>query len=183
MANECYNCDALAVHEAFGDICAPPRPGGIDSAVLVLCGEELADPTSGTEVDALITAEGAKLVKQIAMSLEGSEQILSQYLVTPCDTPRVQYVNWTGTMRDLMFSTTNFEFWTQLINGYKVSAILAHLCLADGWDDVSLYMKGNISFAGNPIIPLDGTDTDRFEVTYTFRGEISLIATPAGVFD
>lgn len=183
MANDCYNCEDLETHERFGTICAPPRAGGMDAAVLGLCGSELADPSDGTEVNALIDGDGARLIEQIALSLEGAEQVLSQLTVTPCTQPRVIRVNYTGTLRDLAFNRNNLIFYNRLINGYQTAFIIGRLCSSDGWDDESLYMVGSISFAGNPIIPLDGTDVDRFELTYTFNGTMQLIDTPTGVFD
>lgn len=185
MANDCYNCEDLETHERFGTICAAPRGGGIDAVVFVMCGETLTeeDASDGTAVNNLINSDGARLVEQIAMSMDGAEQILAQVTVTPCDLPRVIRVNFSGTLRDLAFTANNLIFYNKLIRGYRISGLVARLCATDGWDDESLYLSGNISFAGNPIIPLDGTDVDRNELTYTFNGTMALIPTPTGVFD
>lgn len=183
MANDCYNCENLETHERFGTVCAAPRAGGIDAAVLVLCGETVADPSDGAELNTLIDGDGARLVEQVSIGIDGAEQVLSQFTVTPCDQPRVLYVNFTGALRDLAFTRQNMIFYNRLIAGYKVSAMIGRLCTTDGWDEESVYLNGTMSFAGNPLIPIDGTDTDRFELTFTFRGEMTLIDTPTGVFD
>jgi hypothetical protein len=185
MANDCYNCDDLETHERFGTICAQPRAGGIDAAVFVMCGETLteSDAENGTVVNTLIDGDGARLVEQVAIGIDGAEQVLAQVTVTPCDQPRVIRVNFTGSLRDLAFNRNNMVFYNRLIGGYRISGMIGRLCASDGWDDESVFLSGNISFAGNPLIPIDGTDVDRFELTFTFNGTMTLIDTPVGVFD
>lgn len=185
MADDCYNCETLEDHESFGDVCGPPRQGGMSGAVFTNCGFALTEEESenGTTVQTAIDNDQAMLFNQISMSLDGSEPVLSQFAASPCDLPRVLYVNWTGTIRDLAFTKQNFENYVRLVNGYRFSGLIAKLCDQDGWDDHSLYMSGNISFSGSPLIPLESSDTSRFELTYTFRGSVALIDTPTGVFD
>ncbi len=72
-----YNCEALGDHEVATLTCKGPRPAGISEVVLILCGNDLTDPSDGTEVNALIAAGDAKLVQQIRMGIGQGESTLS----------------------------------------------------------------------------------------------------------
>lgn len=176
-----YNCEELTDHEASSLSCLGPRPSGISEVVLILCGNDLTDPSDGTEVNALITAGDAKLVSSIRMGVGVGEPTLSPK-TTACGLPQTLYVTYSGNIIDYSWNETNFEFWNTLTSGYTIQGAIARMCPKTGFDDQSLYLDGEISFAGGAII----TDTDeepaRFEITFTYKGDIHLITTPAGVF-
>jgi len=176
-----YNCEALGDHEVATLTCKGPRPAGISEVVLILCGNDLTDPSDGTEVNALISSGDAKLVQQIRMGIGQGESTLSPK-TTACGLPQTLYITYSGNIIDYSWNTTNFDFWTTLSSGYTIAGAIARLCPKTGFDDESVYLDGEIAFTGGAII----TDTDeepaRFELTFTYKGNISLIPTPTGVF-
>lgn len=180
-----YNCDELEDHESLDTQCLGPRPSGIGEAVFILCGNTVTEENAsdGTFVNALISSQDARLVQLINLGLDSAEPVLSPFPASPCRPAQTLYVNFTGSIVDIGFTATNMTFWNQLINGYSIAGMIARLCPKDGWDDESLYMDGEITFTGSPLVPKEGTDVARFELTYTFRGSVKLIPTPAGVFE
>lgn len=184
MNGDCinYNCDELPDHEPFGTECAPPRQAGFSAIVLVLCGTDITDPSDGTEVNTAITNGNAKLVEVISAGLDSAEPVLSNVAATPCRAFQTLYVNYNGSITDLSWTQNTMEFWTTLIEGYTAAAVILRQCAQDGYPDQSVWIDGEVTFSGSPINTKDGTDTARFEITFTTRKKPEIITTPAGVF-
>jgi len=184
MNGDCinYNCDTLEDHESFGSACTPPRQAGFSAMVLILCGNDVTDPENGTEINALIDADNAKLVEVIAAGIDSADPVLSTIAATPCRAFQTLYVNYNWSLTDLMWSQANMDFWTNLVGGYTVAGAILRQCPQDGYDDQSVWIDGEITFSGSPINTKDGTDTARFEITFTTRKKPQIIDTPVGVF-
>jgi hypothetical protein len=176
-----YNCATLTEHEVSTLACKGPRPAGISSAVFILCSSTLVDPSDGTEINALITSGDAKLVENIRMGL-GSGEVTQSPKVTACGLPQTLYVTYSGNITDYSFNQQNMEFWTTLTSGYTISGIIARLCPKSGFDDESLWMDGEVSFSGSPVIADTDEEAANFAITYQYKGTVSLIPTPTGVF-
>lgn len=184
MNGDCinYNCDTLEDHESFGSACQPPRQAGMSAAVFILCGSDIADPSDGTEINALIASGDAKLVEVVAIGIDSAEPQLSTVAATPCRAFQTLYVNYNGSITDLSFTQANMDFWTTLTEGFTVAGAILRMCPQDGYDDQSIWIDGEITFSGSPINTKDGTDTARFEMTFTTRKKPAIIDTPVGVF-
>jgi hypothetical protein len=176
-----YNCEELTPHEASSLNCKGPRPGGISELVLILCGAGDIDPTDGTEVNALIASGDAVLVSSVAMGLNVGEPTLSPK-TTACGLPQTLFVTYSGTITDYSWNTSNFEFWNTLTSGYTVQGAIARMCPKTGYDDQSVFLDGEISFGGGAVIENTDETPARFDITFTYKGDVELIATPAGVF-
>lgn len=176
-----YNCDTLTDHEVATLACKGPRPAGISEAVFILCAANLTDPSDGVEVNALITSGEAKLVQNIRMGL-GSGEVTQSPKVTACGLPQTLYVTYSGAITDYSFNQTNMDFWTTLTSGYTISGIIARLCPKAGFDDESLWMDGEVAFSGSPVIADTDEEAANFAITYQYKGSVSLIPTPSGVF-
>ena len=176
-----YNCEQLGDHEIATLTCKGPRPAGISEVVFILCGNDLTDPSDGTEVNALIASGDAKLVQSVRMGL-GSGEATQSPKTTSCGLPQTLYVTYTGNIVDYSFTTENMAFWSTLTSGYTIAGAIARLCPKTGFDDESLYLDGEIAFSGSPVVPDTDEEPARFEITFTYKGDVSLIATPTGVF-
>lgn len=181
-----YNCETVGDHEVALMTCNGARPAGISQVVLIACDsdiEDSADAEDGTVVSAAITADTAKLVEQIKMSLDNGETTLSPK-TTGCGLPTPLYTTYSGTIEDYNFSkqTVN-EFWGVITRGYSFKGAIARLCPKSGWDDQSLYLDGEIIFSGSPNISNDDANAAFYSISYQFKGSVTLIDTPAGVFE
>lgn len=178
-----YNCDTLEDHESFGSQCLAPRSSGFGEAVFILCNQDLTDPSDGTEVNALINGGDAKLVQVISAGLDSAEPVVATITASPCRQPQTMYVNYSGSITDLNVTAATMTFWTRLIGGYTIGGMILRFCEQEGYDDQSLYLDGEITFSGSPVFPKEGTETARYEITFTFRGTPEIIDTPQGVFE
>lgn len=183
MLQECenYNCDELVDHVSLASQCLPPRKAGVSQIALVLCGAGLEDPSNGTEVAALIVSGQIKTILGLRFGFDSADQVTVDK-ITSCGTARVLHTTFSGTLKDWAWLQENMTLYTQLIGGYTVAGIIARQCPQPGWPDTSLWLNGEISFAGSPIVPDDDDDTARFELTWQFKGSVEIIPTPAGVF-
>ena len=176
-----YNCEELGEHEVLTLQCKGPRPAGISEVVFILCGNNLTNPSSGAEVLALLASNEARKVQRIRMGLNSSEPTQSPK-TTSCGLPETLFVTYSGSLTDYSFNATNMDFWNDFAGGYTVQGAIARMCPKAGFDDESLYMDGEISFTGSPIVPDDDEEAARFELTYQFKGTVTLVPTPPGVF-
>ncbi len=182
MSESCFNCGDLSDHEVAELTCSGARPAGVSDILIGLCGNSILDPSDGTQWTTALGADFAKEIFNVAAGIDSGEPTLSPK-ITACGTPTTLYVTYSGTITDYNFTAENFTFWTSLINGYKVPSMLMRLCPKTGWDDESMWLDGEISFTGSPVAPNTDEEAARFEITFTFKGNISLVPTPAGIFD
>lgn len=175
-----YNCEALEDHEVVVG-CAGARPAGVSDILFALCGHSIVDPSDGTQWTTALNANFAKELFSVAAGFDSGEPTLSPK-TTACGLPSTLFVTYTGTITDYNFTSDNVAFYNTLINGYKIPAMLMRLCPKSGWDDQSLWLDGEISFTGSPVVPNTDEETARFEITWSFKGDVTLVDTPSGLF-
>jgi len=182
MSELCTNCDNVTNHEVATLDCSGPRPSGVADAVLALCGNSIVDPSDGTQWATAIAGEFAKELFNITGSIDSGDATLAPK-TTPCGVQRTLYTTYTGTIVDYNFTSANFDFWNPFLNGVTIPGMLMRLCPKDGWDDVCMWLDGTVSFSGSPVVPGDDAEAARFEITFSFKGNITLVPTPSGVFE
>jgi hypothetical protein len=182
MSESCFVCDELTDHDVQELQCDGPRPGGVKDILFALCGNSVLDPSDGTQWTTALGAGFAKEVFNLVAGIDSAEPTLSPK-TTACGLPKTLFVTLTGSIVDYNFSAGNFTFWDRLINGYTIPQMLLRICPKPGFDDVSIWLDGEISFTGSPIVPPTDEEAARFELTWTFKGERSVVPTPEGIFD
>jgi len=184
MANcNSYNCDSLGAYNSTFDNCSTFRTGGTSALVLLACGAILADPTDGTEINALIAAEQAWLIENVKVGIQAGTPVTVDP-VTSCGTPKVIKNTYTMSVYDAKVDATNNDFWNQLINGYVVGGFIANICSTDRLDDIAIYVDAEVSFSGGLVNPYVNTELIRFELTATWNSVgYDVITAPTGVWD
>lgn len=180
------NCnEAELSHEAEDLICLGTRPAGASSVVLYWCLDNITDITVPAQTLDAIAAGEALLVEDIAF---GSD------LPTPtngpkptaCGTPGVLFNTRNVTLSDYSYNETNNDLYESLGNGRKVAAILAWDCNSNpNFADTSRYYvpsAGHISFSGGLSSAATDEEAAFFQVTGTYKGSVTIIPTPAGIF-
>lgn len=184
MANcNSYNCLSLGTYNTTLDNCSTFRTGGTSSAVLLACGATLADPTDGTEINALIAASEAWLIENVKIGISAGTPVTVDP-ITACGTAKVIKNTYTGTIYDAKVDATNNDFWNQLTNGYVIGGMILNVCSTDSLADIAIYIDAEISFSGGLVQPDVNTDLIRFEVTFTWNSVgYDIITAPTGVWD
>lgn len=181
------NCNETPVsHDAEDLECKGARPAGASAAVLFFCLDNITDITDPAEILAAIAADEALLVESIRFGNDAPTPTLGPKTVS-CGTPGVLFNSYTVKITDYSYNQTNNELYEALGNGRKLSAILAWDCNTKAtYSDTSRYYvpsSGGITFAGGLVSPDDDEEAARFELTGTFKGGVTIIPTPAGVFE
>lgn len=141
-----------------------------------------ADPSDGTEINALITNGSARLVTNVKAGLSAPSAQESTALVA-CATPTVSTYDRELTITDGKVSSENVLFWNSInaSAGIRIVGALIHECA----EDRVTFIDKTISFRGGRVLP-DNNDADlqRFEMTGLFKskGDPTIHTMPVGVF-
>lgn len=175
-----YNCDPLSTQ--VQNDCGEILNGSGAEVVVFSCGNLPTDPTDGTEVNALITANDAVLFKEVMAELpEGSPLEGASYIAG--GQTRISTVERTVAWIDANVNEFSHAAYDSLdyATGQTVGALLIKLYE----EDVCLYIEPNvagIAFKGS----LTGSDTEALRYVYTANWKNKLnprvVAEPAGVF-
>jgi hypothetical protein len=178
------NCTDIGTHDPEDLTCKGPRSAGASSIVIFLCLDNVSDITNPTQINAAIAADEAILVENIRFGSNAPTPALSPKLVS-CGLPGVLHNTYPINITDYSYNSTNNDLWQTFASGVTAKAILAWDCLKSTYDDTSRFYNatgGAIQLQGGLVSPDDDDEAARFEITGSFKGDVSIITTPAGVF-
>jgi len=162
------------------DGCGEQFNGGIRH-IVVFTGDLPADPSNGTEVNALIADGTAKLIRNVKVGISPPSEITTTSYISCVSDPVVNYDREISLM-DSTVTADNVEFYNSInsASGNKASGILMFECDADR----CTFVDKDIVFSGGRNVPDQNDDSQRFEFTLRYRatGDGSIVTTPAGVF-
>lgn len=177
-------CTDIGSHSTEDLICKGPRPGGASSIVIFLCLDNITDITSASQILAAIAAEEAILIENIRFGSAAPTPTLSPK-TTSCGLEQVLFNTYPLTLVDYSYNDTNNDLWSTFASGVTAKGILAWDCTKASFSDTSRYYNasnGAIQLTGGLVSPDDDAEPARFEMAGSFKGTVSIIATPAGVF-
>ena len=176
-----YNCQSLETWESTLDNYATYRAGGSSSIILIACGATLTDPTSLTEIDALIAGGEAWRMEnvKVGFSPQSPETVAP---VTSCGTERVISNTYSATIFASQVSTSNATFINSLTSGYVTGGLMFGVCETDGLTDLLLFADAEISYQGGLVLPDTNSDVIRFEMTATWKGDVQVYEDTEGIF-
>lgn len=180
------NCNESELsHDAEDLLCLGVRPAGAAQVVLFWCLDSITDITVPAQILAAIAAGEALLVTDIAFGSDLPTPTLGPK-VTACGTPGVLFNSRTLTLTDYSYNQTNNELYESLGNGRKAAAILAWDCNSNpNFSDTSRYYvpsSGSINFSGGLSSSATDEEAAFFQVSGTYKGSVTIIPTPAGIF-
>lgn len=168
------------IGDYVNDDCGDAFAGGIRH-VVIFTGELPADPSDGTEVNALIDAGSAKLIKDVRVGISAPSEVTTTSYIACVSDPVVNYDRELNYM-DGNVTDANVSFYNSInsTSGNKASGMLLYECDAER----STFIDRDIVFSGGRIVPDQNDDSQRFEFTGRFRakGDAQIVTTPAGVF-
>jgi hypothetical protein len=159
--------------------CQAYLPGGESIALVVLAGNNIADPSDATEINAGIAEGWVKVLQNISLEIPRGSDITVDNPV-PCGEPiavnRTTVIN----LIDANVTVNNVDFWNSL-DGKNVAQIIGFDCDSDFVTNIN--PSGNISISAGFVLPVNNTEFQRFQVTASFKGKnaISKAAKPVGV--
>ncbi len=180
------NCNEVAVsHDAEDLICLGARPAGSSSIIIFWCLDSITDITDPAQILLAISLDQAILVTDIRFGNAAATPTTGPKL-TSCGTPGVLYQSYPLNLTDYSYNQTNMELYDALGGGRKAAAILAWDCnTKPTFANTSRYYlpsAGGITFSGGLVDPDDDDEAARFELSATYKGGITIIPTPAGIF-
>jgi hypothetical protein len=180
------NCNETPVVHTTEDLtCIGPKPAGAPSIIVYWCLDNISDISDPAQTIAALANDEALEIKDILFGSDAPAPTFGPKTVS-CGSPTVLYNTQTLNITDFSYNQDNNELYEALGNGRKVAAILARDCNTKAnFPDTSRYYTpsyGGITFAGG----LNDADNDDeaafFKVTGTYKGGVTIIPTPAGVF-
>jgi hypothetical protein len=168
------------VEEYVDSTCNETYAGGIRHMVIFLDALP-TDPSSGSEILALIASNNARLVTNVKVGIPlPSEISVTRYI--SCSPATVANYDRTFTLMDDNVIDDTISFYNSLnaTTGFEAVGVLLYHCDANR---VS-FIEDPISFSGGLVIPDDNNDLQHFEFTakYKSKGDARIYATPSGVF-
>lgn len=162
------------------DGCDVSYAGGMRHA-LIFVGTVPADPSDATEIQAMIDAGTAKLVKGIRVGISAPSEVTATSYEACVSDPVVNYdreLNWMdGTVTD-----ENVSFYNTLnsASGNKASGLLLYECDADR----ATFIDKTVIFSGGRISPDQNNDAQRFEFTLRYRSktDAAIVPAPGNIF-
>lgn len=180
------NCNEVELsHDAEDLNCKGARPAGSPSIVLYWCLDNITDITNPAETLAAIAAGEALLVEDILFGNDAPTPTNGPKTVA-CGTVSVLYNSYPLNLTDYSYNQTNNALYEALGNGRSVAAILAWDCGTNpNFTDTSRYYvpsAGGITFSGGLVDPDNDDEVVSFQLAGTFKGSVTIIDTPAGIF-
>jgi len=180
------DCGQTALtHSAENLDCDGLHPAGSQDLILFFCLDDVSDITDPSQINNALNQGSALRVELVKFGSDLPTPTLGPK-ATSCGVPKVLYVTSTMTITDYSYNQENNELYNELGAGRGVAAVLARDCQTNAnYADTSRYYvptSGNISFAGGLSSADDDDEAAFFQVTGTYKGGVTIIATPAGVF-
>jgi hypothetical protein len=173
-----YCDEALSPHVQVD--CDDFKLGGISGAVLFACGSEPTDPTSGSEVSAIIEAGNAVLIQGTRIGIPAGSPVTVTSAVA-CGTDDTVNYDRTATLFDANLNAANDVFYN-IANRRKFGAAIFYNC--DAGDAFYVNPPSGIRAQVSPVVTDQNTEYRRYEGLFAWRDlNIPLLTTaPSGVF-
>jgi len=180
------NCNEVELsHEAEDLVCLGLRPAGAAQIVIYWCLDNITDITVPAQTIAAIAAGEAIKLTYILFGNDAPTPTTGPKPFA-CGSPGILYNSYPISITDYSYNQTNNELFGALGNGRNVAAILAWDCNTNpNFSDTSRYYvpsAGGITFSGGLIDPNNDDEVASFVVNGTFKGGVTIIPTPAGIF-
>lgn len=176
-----YNCiDPLGTHTL--NACGIERQGGASAAVLFECGSLPTDPTDGAEINALISAGEAYLIRNVNISYEAASPVEIESNI-PCQPAKVINYDRTGRLIDTNVNEQNVVFYNKIFAGRVFGGMIIFECGNED-DPKAKYIDKSITFTGSDLLPSTDSEWQRFEATFKWKSRypnVSVIDVPTGV--
>lgn len=176
-----YNCiDPLGEHTL--NTCGVERQGGASALVLFECGSLPTDATDGAEINALIAAGEAYLIKNVNVSYGAASPIEIDSNV-PCQPQKVINYDREGALVDSNVNAANVEFYNKIFAGRVFGGAIIFECGNED-DPKAKYISKSITFTGSDVLPNTDGEWQRFEATFKWKSRkpnVEVIDVPQGV--
>ncbi len=150
-----YNCDdAIGTHTP--NDCGVERVGGANAILLIECGSTVSDPTSGTEINALLDAGNAILI-------EGDSAV-------PCQPSRVVNYDRTLVILDQNVNAANVTLYDKIYGGRRFSGAIIWEC-GNEEDQKVKFINSVITFTGSDRLPNSNSEFQDFEGTGKWKAK------------
>lgn len=161
--------------------CTTKYKGGSNASVIIRCGYEVADPSDGTEINALIDAGNAAAISNLKINWDAPSAVTTpSYVGCVPDTLATQ--DWSMTFIDRNVTAEASEFYGALIRdfGGEIGGIIVRDCGAGRVH----YINEAITMSGGPVMPDQDTDIQRYELTLNWRSDDfpEIASSPADVW-
>lgn len=175
-----YNCQDELGAQRLND-CGYERQGGAANILLIECGFSLANPSSGTEINALVTAGNAQLIRNINFSYDYASAVEVDSNV-PCSASRVANYDREATLIDRNVNQQSVTFYDTIFKGRRFSGILLFECGNEDQLKVR-YINAVITASGSDRFPNNNNDFQDFKATFKWRSltMAALYPAPVGV--
>lgn len=176
-----YNCDALETH--VRNDCGVYRQSGSKDLIIFECGVTISDPTDGTEINALITANQAELIRNIKFGMEAPSPVEIDPLVA-CAPQSVANYDRTASFTDPNVNASNITFYNSInaSNGRSFSYVMFKECAPE--TPMVYLIDAEVVVKGGLVFPDTDSEFQRFEMqmAWKHKGDPAIYAEPAGVF-
>lgn len=171
-----FNCPAFT-DQTLND-CGDVLVGGADSALLIACGSTLVDPSDDVEVNALITAGNAVVIKHLKIGIDAASPIEIDP-VTSCGPAKTINYDRTGTWYDANINAANITMYNDILSGRSFGGLVIREC-----EGQVTYIDSEVTFQGSRIIPNNNNEAQRVEATFRWKSQTegTIHAEPAGIF-
>ncbi len=182
MANcASYNCQSLTTFESTLANCSTYRGGGSSSILLLGCGHTITDITDLAQVEAAIAGGTAWRMENVKVGVSpGSPETIAP--VTSCGLERVINNTYTASIYAAQVDPDNAVFISALTSGYVIGGIAFGVCPTDSLSNIILYADREVSFTGGLVLPDLSSDVIRFEMTASWKGNLTVSVDTEGVF-
>lgn len=161
--------------------CGESFAGGMRHA-LVFVNELPDDPSDGAEIEVMIAAGTAKLIKDIKVGISAPSEVTSTSYIACVSDPVIIYER-ELTWADGKVSPENVAFYNTLnsASGNKAAGLLLYECDAER----ATFIDQPVVFSGGRISPDNNDDAQRFEFTLRYRSKVDaqIVDAPANIFD
>lgn len=180
------NCnEGTLAHDPEDLICLGVRPAGASQIVIYWCLDSISDITIPGQTTLAISRGEALKVTEISFGSDLPSPTLGPK-TTACGTPGVLFNSRNITLTDYSYNQTNNDLYESLGNGRKAKAILAWDCNSNpNFSNTSRYYvpsSGSINFSGGLSSAATDEEAAFFQVSGTYKGSVTIIPTPAGLF-
>jgi hypothetical protein len=175
-----YNCDEEIGEHTLND-CGYERQGGASAILLLECGETLTDPSSGSEINALIAAGGATLITEVNVSYDRASAVLVDSNI-PNRPQRVVNYDRTGTLIDRNVNAQNTGFYDKIFTGRQFGGAVIFEAGNEDQPQVK-FINSVLTFNGSDRVPNTTNEFQDYEGSFQWKSLTmpSVHSAPVGV--
>jgi hypothetical protein len=151
--------------------------GGQPKIIVGLCGATLANPSSGSEIQALINAGLAREINDVRFAIPAGSPILIDSPIACQSQIRINEDR-TATIFDGNYTNNNTEFWNAL-NKRNIAWIVVFSCNSE--NIIYINPPKPIRVSAQFIAPEQDNEIIRYEVTFSWRDKDIPLSYPAPV--